>query len=101
MSITIKDIAARLDLNFSSVSRALNNKPGVSEETRRLVKQTAEKMRYQPNNLAKDLVSRSTNTIGVIMPDIINPVFGEITTGCNKNCRTARIRCIYLYYQLG
>ncbi|MDC7226501.1 MAG: LacI family DNA-binding transcriptional regulator [Spirochaetales bacterium] len=81
MSVTIKDIATRLDLNFSSVSRALNNKPGVSEKTRKLVEKTAKDMGYQPNTLAKGLVSKNTNTIGVIMPDIINPVFGEITTG--------------------
>ena len=81
MSITIKDIANRLDLNFSSVSRALNNKPGVSESTRELVIRTAKEMGYHPNTLARGLVSRKTNTIGVIMPDIINPVFGAITTG--------------------
>ena len=79
--VTIKDIAQKLDLNFSSVSRALNNKPGVSEETRRLVMKTAEEMGYRPNVIARGLVSRTTKTIGVIIPDIINPLFGEITTG--------------------
>lgn len=80
MKITIKDIAKELDLNFSSVSRALNNKPGVSEETRRIVMETAEKLGYRPNVIARGLVSRVTRTIGVIVPDIINPIFGEITT---------------------
>lgn len=78
--ITIKDIAQKLDLNFSSVSRALNNKPGVSEETRKLVMETAEKMGYHPNVIARGLVSNETKTIGILMPDIINPLFGEITT---------------------
>lgn len=78
--ITIKDIAHKLNLNFSSVSRALNNKPGVSEETRKLVLKTAEEMGYRPNVIARGLVSNVTKTIGVIMPDIINPLFGEITT---------------------
>ncbi len=89
MGVTIKDIARKLDINFSSVSRALNNKPGVSDETRQLVIRTARDMGYHPNVLARGLVSRTTNTIGVIIPDIINPVFGEITTGiietANKN----------------
>jgi LacI family transcriptional regulator len=81
MSVTIKDIARELNLNFSSVSRALNSKAGVSEKTRQIVLQKAEELGYYPNVLARGLVSRSTKTIGVIMPDIINPVFGAITTG--------------------
>ncbi|HAK45761.1 MAG TPA: LacI family transcriptional regulator [Spirochaeta sp.] len=81
MQPTIKDIAKELDINFSSVSRALNNKPGVSEETRKLVIKTAAGMGYKPNSIARGLVNRSTKTIGVILPDIINPVFGAIATG--------------------
>ncbi len=80
MKVTIKDIAQRLDLNFSSVSRALNNKPGVSEETRKLVIQTAKEMGYRPNVIARGLVSNETKTLGILMPDIVNPLFGEITT---------------------
>ncbi len=79
--VTIKDIARKLDLNFSTVSRALNNKAGVSEKTRKQVVDTAKKMGYRPNTIARGLVSRSTKTIAVIFPDILNPVFGEITTG--------------------
>jgi len=79
--VTIKDIAKQLDLNFSTVSRALNNKSGVSEKTRKLIIQTAKDLGYRPNTIARGLVSRSTKTIAVIIPDIINPVFGEITTG--------------------
>lgn len=80
MKVTIKDIAHKLDLNFSSVSRALNNKPGVSEETRRLVIETARKMGYRPNVIARGLVKNETKTLGILMPDIVNPLFGEITT---------------------
>lgn len=80
MKITIKDIAQELDLNFSSVSRALNNKPGVSEKTRKVVIKTAKEMGYRPNIIARGLVSNVTKTIGILMPDIINPLFGEITT---------------------
>ena len=80
MKVTIKDIALKLDLNFSSVSRALNNKPGVSEDTRKLVMQTAKDMGYRPNVIARGLVSNETKTLGILMPDILNPLFGEITT---------------------
>jgi LacI family transcriptional regulator len=87
--VTIKDIAQKLNLNFSSVSRALNNKPGVSDETRALVVKTAREMGYQPNVIARGLVSSVTKTIGVIMPDIVNPVFGEITTGIIETANEA------------
>jgi len=79
--VTIKDIANKLDLNFSTVSRALNNKPGVSDKTRKLIIETAKNMNYRPNTIARSLATRSTKTIAVILPDILNPIFGEITTG--------------------
>jgi LacI family transcriptional regulator len=65
MSVTIKDIALKLDLNFSSVSRALNNKPGVSEQTRQKVTETAAERGYHPNVIARGLVSRTTKTKGM------------------------------------
>lgn len=81
MNVTIKDIARRLNINYSSVSRALNNKPGVSNETRTLVVKTAKEMGYRPNSLAQSLVNRSSKTIGLILPEILNPLFGQIATG--------------------
>ncbi len=58
MNVTIKDIARELGICYSSVSRALNGKPGVSEETRKKITETAERMGYRPNELARGLVSR-------------------------------------------
>jgi len=89
MNVTIKDIARELGICYSSVSRALNGKPGVSEETRKKISETAERMGYRPNELARGLVNRVSKTIGVIIPEILNPLFNEITTGiletANKN----------------
>ena len=89
MNVTIKDIARELGICYSSVSRALNGKPGVSQETRKKITETAERMGYRPNELARGLVSRISKTIGVIIPEILNPLFNEITTGiletANKN----------------
>jgi len=81
MSVTIKDIARKLNLNFSSVSKALNNKPGVSEKTRAIVIKTANEMGYYPNVIARGLVGKATRTIGVLIPEIINPLFSELATG--------------------
>ncbi len=81
MNITIKDIAKKLGVSYSSISRALNGKEGVSEATRKQIMETAEHMGYQPNDLARGLVNKISRTIGVIIPDINNPFFGEIVTG--------------------
>ena len=89
MNVTIKDIAKELGICYSSVSRALNGKPGVSDDTRKKIKETAEKMGYRPNELARGLVRHISKTIGVIIPEILNPLFNEIATGiletANKN----------------
>jgi LacI family transcriptional regulator len=81
MGVTIKDVAKALGISYSSVSRALNNKPGVSNETRKRVIAQANKMGYQPNDMARGLVRKQSNTIGVIIPDIANSFFGEVTEG--------------------
>lgn len=87
MNITIKDIAKALGISYSSVSRALNGKAGVSEQTRETVLEAAEKMGYQPNDLARGLVSKVSNTIGVIVPDINNPYFGEVVKGILESAK--------------
>lgn len=81
MNITIKDVARELGVSYSSISRALNGKEGVSKATRKKILEAAERMGYQPNDLARGLVNRISKTVGVIIPDINNPFFGEIVAG--------------------
>lgn len=81
MSPTIKDIAKELGISYSSVSRALNGKKGVSEETRQDIEKMARRLGYQPNDLARGLVNKISKTIGVIIPDITNPFFSEMVKG--------------------
>ena len=81
MNITIKDVARELGVSYSSISRALNGKEGVSEATRKTIVAAAKRMGYQPNELARGLVNKISKTVGVIIPDINNPFFGEIVTG--------------------
>jgi len=80
-NVTIKDIAKELGVSYSSVSRALNGKEGVSEATKQKIIKAAERAGYQPNDLARGLVNKISKTVGVIIPDINNPFFGEIVTG--------------------
>jgi LacI family transcriptional regulator len=68
--ITIYDIAKKLNLAPSTVSRALNNHKGTNKNTIALVKKTAGKMGYMPNNIAASLRNNKTKTIGLIIPKV-------------------------------
>ena len=75
---TIKDIARLTNVSYSSVSRALNNSKGVSDETRKEVLRIAAELGYKPNAIARSLVKQQSDTIGLIIPDLMNPFFAEI-----------------------
>lgn len=79
MAITIKDIAKRTDVSIATVSRVINNKSeGVSDGTRKRILEVVKELGYQPNALARGLVTKRTKTIGLIIPDIANPFFPDI-----------------------
>lgn len=67
---TIKDIAKRLDVSISTVSRALRDAYDINDNTKQAVKRLAEEMNYQPNRLAVSLRQKQTHTIGVIVPNL-------------------------------
>lgn len=71
MAATIKDIAKKLNLSVSTVSYALNNGPKpVSAEVRERVLEAARDLAYRPNRVARSLVTRRTNTIGIVPPRV-------------------------------
>jgi LacI family transcriptional regulator len=78
---TIKDIARELKVSPSTVSRALKNHPDISEETKRAVNELAEKLNYQPNAVALSLKQQRSNTIGVIIPEIVHYFFSSVISG--------------------
>lgn len=81
MSVTITDIAKQLNISASTVSRALHNHPAISLKTRQAVVELAEKLNYQPNILALNLLRKKTNTIGVIVPEITSYFFSSVIGG--------------------
>lgn len=82
---TIHDIAIRLDISKSTVSRALRNHPDVSKKTKELVQEMADKLNYQKNILASNLASKSTNLIGVVIPEIARQhFFAQALSGIQK-----------------
>jgi len=72
MSVTLKDLAKYLNLSPATVSRALNNKGRISQETRKRVIAAAQTHHYRPNDTARALKTNRSSTIGVIIPDATN-----------------------------
>jgi LacI family transcriptional regulator len=81
MAPTIKDIAEETGFSYATVSRALNNKYGVKPDTRDRIMTVAEARGYSPNALARGLVKKKSDTIGLIIPDISNPFFPQVARG--------------------
>lgn len=81
---TLKDVADKLGISVSTVSRAVHNKEYVKEETRELVLQALKEYNYIPNEIARSLKAQSSMTIGVVIPDICEVFFGEIIKGIDS-----------------
>ncbi|MBK5193602.1 MAG: LacI family DNA-binding transcriptional regulator [Flavobacteriaceae bacterium] len=72
---TLKDLSKILNLAVSTVSKALNNSPEISESTKTKVQNIALLYNYTPNKSAQNLKSKRTKTIGVIAPDLLSHFF--------------------------
>ena len=79
--ITLKDLAEKLEVSVSTVSKALNGSHEISENTVARVKALAEYYNYKPNKIALSLKQNRTQTIGVIVPDILNRFFAKVLYG--------------------
>jgi len=82
--ITIHDISKALNIDSSTVSRALNNSPRVSVKTREKIQKKATELGYQRNSLASNLRTNRTNTIGVIIPRIARHFFATVIAGIEE-----------------
>jgi DNA-binding LacI/PurR family transcriptional regulator len=81
---TIRDLAIRLDISISTVSRALRNAPDVNPATKKAVLELAEKLNYEPNRVAQSLRSKKTNTLGVVVPQINLHFFSSAISGIQE-----------------
>ncbi len=81
---TLKQIAKELGVSVSTVSKALNDSPEISEPTKLRVQEYAKLKNYKPNVIGLNLKNRSTRTIGVIIPNILNSFFAKVFTGIEK-----------------
>lgn len=77
MAVTIKDVAKKAGVSPSTVSRVLSNHPRISAETSRRVREIMEELGYHPNIMAKSLVSRTTNSICIMLPKSAEELFSN------------------------
>jgi len=78
---TAADVARLTGVSMMTVSRVMNDLPGVSVETRQRVRQICDQIGYRPSQIARGLATRHSATIGLVMPDVSNPFFSQIARG--------------------
>jgi len=74
---TINDVAEKAGLSVTTVSRVLNNRGYISEKTRQKVYKIMEELDYQPNEIARSLLRKRSNVLGLIIPSVSHPFFGQ------------------------
>ena len=78
---TLADVAQQAGVSTASVSYALNGQPGISEETRAMILQTARRLGFRPNRLARALRNGRSHVIGLLLADISNPFYPKLAAG--------------------
>src|SRR4030095_633448 len=87
MPTTLEDIARALNVSKMTVSRAINNHPEISRETRARILRVAEEMNYRPNQYARALTTNHSYLIGIVVPDLMHSYFAEICRGIESHAR--------------
>lgn len=84
MAVRMKDIAKDLGLSVVTVSKVLRDHPDIGEKTRKRVLQRVRELDYEPNILARSLVTGRSYLVGLIVPGLIHPFFAEVAKGLSK-----------------
>jgi LacI family transcriptional regulator len=87
MVATIKDVAREAGVSVASVSRALNGHATIIESKRRHIEDVAKRLRYVPHSAARSLITRRTQTIGILLPDLHGEFFSELIRGIDLEAR--------------
>lgn len=86
-TITIRDVAKESGLSIATISRYINGKGYISERAENKIKDVMERLDFKPNEIARSLSKRKTNTIALIVPDITNPFFPELVVAIESVAR--------------
>ncbi|NOZ60298.1 MAG: LacI family transcriptional regulator [Calditrichaeota bacterium] len=96
--VTLKTLAKILNLTPATISKALRDSSDISLKTRERVKQKAKELGYQPNLLARSLIRRRSNIIGVIIPNLAHSFFAEVTRGISDRARSLGYEAIIMLH---
>ncbi|MBN1811146.1 MAG: LacI family DNA-binding transcriptional regulator [Anaerolineae bacterium] len=93
MSLTLEEVGQLAGVSRSTVSRVINEQPNVRPETKERVQQVIHKAGYQPNAIARSLVTSRTKIIGMIIPETVTKIFTDpffplLLCGCTRVCKT-------------
>ena len=92
--VTIKDVAREAGVSVATVSRALNGSASVTAQTRRRIAGVAARLRYVPHGAARSLVTRRTQTIGALLPDLFGEFFSELIRGIDLAARARGLQLL-------
>ncbi len=91
---TIKDVARVAGVSVASVSRVLNNGPKVSKATIEKVTRVMQELNYSPNANARALVTQKSTTLGVVIPDLVDPFFASLAQGVEQVARQKNMQLL-------
>ena len=94
MAVTLKDIAEKAGVTTATVSMVINNKPNISEGTKKKVLSIARELNYHPNVIARGLATKRSNAIGVIVPNLASGFIMRIMEGIKNTLRNANYTVI-------
>ena len=94
MAATLHEVGRRAGVSAMTVSRVVNGRGGVDLDTRRRVEEAIQALDYVPNRIARGLISQKTQTIGLIVPDVVNPFFAPVVRGAESAARKAGYRVL-------
>src|SRR6185295_1942279 len=87
MAIRLKDIAQDLNISVVTVSKVLRKHPDIGPATRERVLQRMKELNYRPNLAARALVTGRTHAIGLVVPDLVHPFFGQVAKALARALR--------------
>ena len=94
MAVTIREVARRAGVSAMTVSRVINGGTGVRTETRQRVEEVVAELNYVPSRVARGLTSNKSGTLGLIVPDVVEPFFAQIVAGAELVTRRAGYRML-------
>lgn len=97
---TIKEIAKACNVSVATVSNILNHKPGASDETRRVVMEKIREMNYTPNTVARNLKTKNSRSIGVIVEDMTIFSIPDIVDGITEHCEEKKYQILLINLRL-